>query len=198
MSKKLLYIIFFFLGIYILSVNLVPAKVPEKNKMEQKMSAKIDQTCDFSDVEVDDNSGKTKCSPVLTEKQIMDGITGIFINMPKKIPLKEAKIIKVCLLSILNGNFTEKHGGSELLVLKIDATNKVVNGNFLDDDIDEPPPITPDSEDENILGVIEEDYFNFNLNTYLNFDRKPGVYHFYITMGPISSNVVTFEIVEEN
>ena len=195
MSKKLIYIIFFIFSIYILSISFTPAK----NTMEAKMTVKINQKCDFSQVDVDDSSGSTECSPVITEKQIMDGMTGIFINMPEKIALKDSKLIKVCLLSILEGNFTEKHGGSELLVLKMDSTNKVINGNFLDDDIEAPPPVTENKvENDNFLvGSIEEDYFNFNLNSYLNFDKKPGIYHFYITMGPMSSNVVTFEIVPD-
>lgn len=194
MIKNYYFLYFFFLfGIYFLNINLASAV----NNTEKTMSAKINQNCDFSKLNLDVASGQTECSPVVTEKQIMEGLTGIFINMPEKIPLKDSKVLKVCLLSIMEGEDAKKHGGSELLVLKSDVTNKVVNGRFVNDDREEPLPAQEENDDEESLDMIEEGYFNFNLNTYIDFDRKPGVYHFYITMGPFSSNVVTFEIVAD-
>jgi len=167
------------------------------NKTEKMMSAKIDQNCDFGKLDLNVPTGKTDCSPVVTIKQIMDGLSGVFINMPKKIPLKSAKEIKVCLLNVMGSKDAAKYGGSELLVLKSDVTNKVYNGRFIDDDREAPPPTEEQSTNESNVDTIQEGYFNFNLNTYMDFDRKPGIYHLYITMGPFSSNVITFEIMPE-
>ena len=179
-----------FLSLLLISCNVQSTS----NKTDKMMSAKIDQDCDFSNLDLSVPSGKNVCSPLVTEKQIMEGVTGIFLNMPAKIPLKDSKEIKVCMLSILESSDSKKHGGSELLVLKNDLTNKVFNGKFINDDREAPLPEELNKVEEDI-DMIEEGYFNFNLNTYLDFDRKPGVYHLYVTMGPFSSNVVTFEII---
>jgi len=186
------YIICVFLSILLISCNVESVT----NKTEKMMSAKIDQDCDFSKIDLNVPSGNTICSPVVTDKQIMQGVTGIFINMPDKIPFKDIKEIKICMLTIMDSTDSKKHGGSELLVLKSDLTNKVFNGRFINDDREAPLPEDFDKDEED-LDMIEEGYFNFNLNTYLDFDRKPGVYHLYVTMGPFSSNVVTFEIMPD-
>ena len=174
------------------SVVMSNPKIVEKN-----MSAVINQDCDFNSLNLSVPSGKTLCSPIVTEKQILEGITGIFINMPRKMQLKDSKEIKVCLLSILEGEDAAKYGGAELLVLKNETTNKVYNGRFIDNDRIAPIEEAKASEAEEDLDMIQEGYFNFNLNTYLDFDRTPGLYHFYIVMGPFKSNVLTFEIVED-
>ena len=181
------------LGIALLSCNVVSVT---KNT-ENLMSAKIDQSCDFSKLDLSVPTGKNACSPLVTKKQIMQGLTGIFINMPAKISLKDSKEIKVCMLRILTAIDAEKYGGSELIVLQIAATNRVVNGNFINDDREEPLPEVESNLDAAAMNMIEEGYFNFNLNNYLDFDKKPGLYHLYITMGPLSSNVVTFEIIPD-
>lgn len=66
------------ISLILLLICLIPGK---------SMSAKINRDCDFSHLDLSVPTGKNACSPIVTKKQIMQGLTGVFINMPTKIRL---------------------------------------------------------------------------------------------------------------
>jgi len=161
------------------------------------MEVKIDQGCDFSQVNLDLQYSESPCTPVIKEAQIAKGLIGLFINVPEKIKLNESSQIVVCFTSILTLSDQEKFGGSELFVLEDVSSGKLYSSRLVDEEPDAPLPDGDDAPDGDMPSGPIQGYFNFLLSDYLKFRPHLGEYHLHVSMGPYKSNVASFKIVED-